>query len=232
MPIGAVVVAIVVLILDLPPSKNKDSLKVQFFKLDPYGTIIFLPAVVCLLIALQWGGTDYSWKNARIIVLIILAGFLFIVFAFIQVKSGDRATIPIRIIKQRSILAGIYSTFLNSGSMMIMVYYLPIWFQAIKGYSAVKSGVDTLPLVLALVVASIISGALTAKTGYYTGQLIASSVLSAIGAGLLTTLKVDSPNSAWIGYQFLFGFGLGLGMQQPGMAAQVSSPYLIILTMD
>ncbi|EPE29782.1 MFS general substrate transporter [Glarea lozoyensis ATCC 20868] len=230
LPIGAVVVAIVILILDLPPTKNKDSLKEQFFKLDPYGTAVFLPGVVCLLLALQWGGTVYAWKSARIIALIILAAFLLVVFAVIQVKSGDRATVPIRIIKQRSIIAGACSSFINAGSMMITIYYLPIWFQAIKGYSAVKSGVDTLPLVLALVAASIVSGGLTAKTGYYTGQLIASSIISSVGAGLLTTLKVSSPKSTWIGFQFLYGFGLGLGMQQPGMAAQTVLEHKDVMT--
>ncbi|EHL03750.1 putative HC-toxin efflux carrier TOXA [Glarea lozoyensis 74030] len=195
-----------------------DSLKEQFFKLDPYGTAVFLPGVVCLLLALQWGGTVYAWKSARIIALIILAAFLLVVFAVIQVKSGDRATVPIRIIKQRSIIAGACSSFINAGSMMITIYYLPIWFQAIKGYSAVKSGVDTLPLVLALVAASIVSGGLTAKTGYYTGQLIASSIISSVGAGLLTTLK------------FLYGFGLGLGMQQPGMAAQTVLEHKDVMT--
>jgi hypothetical protein len=229
-PVGAVVIAIVILILELPPTKNKDSLKQQLLKLDPLGTLMFLPAVICLLLALQWGGTDYPWKSARIIALIILAGLFFIVFGFIQVKSGDRATVPIRIIKQRSILSGVYMVFTNAGTMMIMVFYLPIWFQAIKGFSAVKSGVSSLPLIMALVSASIIGGALTAKTGYYTGQLIASSVISSIGAGLLTTLKVDSPNSVWIGYQFIFGFGLGLGMQQPGMAAQTVLPQKDVMT--
>jgi hypothetical protein len=42
-----------------------------------------------------------------------------------------------------------------------------------------------------------------------------------VGAGLLTTLHVGSRSAEWIGYQFLAGFGMGLGMQQSGLAAQV-----------
>ena len=103
---------------------------------------------------------------------------------------------------------------------MIIIYFLPIWFQAIKGVTAVQSGIDTLPLVLSLVVASITAGALTSKTGYYVPQLIACSIIMAIGAGLLTTLKTDTGSGKWIGFQILFGFGLGLAMQQAGMAAQ------------
>jgi MFS family permease len=104
--------------------------------------------------------------------------------------------------------------------MMVIIYYMPIWFQAIKGDSAVKSGINTLPLVLSLVVASISAGQLTGRTGYYVPQLIACSVIMSIGAGLLTTLKVDTDHQIYIGYQVLYGFGLGFGMQQAGMAAQ------------
>ncbi|TVY29913.1 Efflux pump, partial [Lachnellula hyalina] len=220
LPIGGLVVAIILFILKTPPSKNTDTLKQQIVKLDPLGSLVFLPAIVCLLLALQWGGTTYAWANARIIVLFILAGILIIIFVIIQFKSGDNATVPIRIINQRSILAGAYFSVVSQGSMMVLIYYLPIWFQAVKGVSAVQSGIHTLPLVLSLVVGSILSGVITQKTGYYVGQLYASTILTAIGAGLLTTLTVDISSGKWIGYQIIYGFGLGLGMQQAGMSAQ------------
>lgn len=46
-----------------------------------------------------------------------------------------------------------------------------------------------------------------------------------IGAGLLTTWTVDTSQGQWVGYQFLYGFGLGLGFQQGGVAAQASLPF-------
>lgn len=220
LPIGAVVIAIILFIMDNKPSKNTDTLRQQIIKLDPFGTIVFLPGIVCLLLALQWGGTTYAWSSARIIVLFILAGILLIIFGVIQFKSGDNATVPIHIIKQRSIASGMFYSLVGPGSMIVTIYFLPLWFQAIKGVSAVTSGIDTLPLVLALVVASIMSGVITAKTGYYTGQLIACSVIMSVGAGLLITLTPSTNKSHWIGYEFIYGFGLGLGMQQAGMAAQ------------
>lgn len=180
LPVGAVVIAIIVFILKTPASKNTESLKVRIMKLDPFGTAVFLPAVLCLLLALQWGGTTYPWASWRIILLLVLAGVMLSLFAIIQVMSGDNATIPVRILKQRSVLAGAYFSAISPGSMMVMVYFLPLWFQAIKGASAITSGIDTLPLVLALVAASIISGVITQKSGYYVGQLLASSVISAI----------------------------------------------------
>lgn len=98
--------------------------------------------------------------------------------------------------------------------------YLPIWFQAIKGVSAVQSGIDTIPLVLALVVGAIGAGQLTGLLGYYTPFMIASACVMPIGAGLVSTFKVSTGEPTWIGYQVLFGIGLGMGMQQGGLAAQ------------
>lgn len=101
-----------------------------------------------------------------------------------------------------------------------MVFYLPIWFQAIKGVSAVQSGIDSLPMILGVVFASLIAGGAVTAIGYYTPFVLASSVLMSIGAGLLTTLQVDSPSSKWIGYQAIFGLGVGVGFQQSLIAVQ------------
>ena len=103
---------------------------------------------------------------------------------------------------------------------MTMVYYLPIWFQAIKGASPVHSGIMNLPVLLSLVVASMATGVLVKRIGYYTPSMIASSVVMPIGLGLLTTFTPETGHAKWIGYQVLFGFGLGMGMQQASMAAQ------------
>lgn len=64
------------------------------------------------------------------------------------------------------------------------------------------------------------SGILTTKFGYYTPFIYGSVVLMSIGSGLLTTLVPESGAGKWIGYQLLFGFGTGLGFQQPVIAAQ------------
>lgn len=107
---------------------------------------------------------------------------------------------------------------------IVPVYYLPLWFQAVKGDSAVDSGIHLLPQVLALVVASILTGVLTSRVGYYTPFLIFGICITAAGAGLLTTLGVDATVGQWIGYQILYGWGFGACAQAPNMAAQTVLP--------
>jgi MFS family permease len=92
------------------------------------------------------------------------------------------------------------------------------------GSSAVESGIHLLPMVLSLVVASIITGILTTRTGYYTPFLIIGICITAVGAGLLTTLNSKTSVGQWIGYQILYGFGLGSSFQAPNMAAQTVLP--------
>ena len=106
------------------------------------------------------------------------------------------------------------------GTYYVFIYYLPIWFQAIKGVSPLRSGIDTLPMILGNVFGVISAGALTTRFGYYMPFIFLSLIFMSVGAGLLTTLKVDSSSAHWIGYQILFGLGTGWGFQQTAVAAQ------------
>ena len=221
LPIGAVTMIIIFLILKVQDPRDvglplADKLK----QLDPIGTFFFLPSVICLLLALQWGGSTYAWNDGRIIALLVLFGILMIGFVAVQIIRQENATVPPRIFKQRSILAGVLYTFAAGSAMMIFVYFLPIYFQAIQGVGAVESGIRNLPLVLSLVTMSISCGIAITKIGYYTPFMIVASVLMSIGAGLLTTLTPSSGANMWLGYQVVFGLGLGMGMQQPNLAAQ------------
>ncbi|KAJ5599066.1 hypothetical protein N7450_000133 [Penicillium hetheringtonii] len=221
LPIGGLTLLIILFFLHMSSPSENATLKRQLIRLDPLGTVLFLPCVICFLLALQWGGTTYSWGNGRIIALFVVAGTLFIAFALVQIWRREDATIPPRIIKQRSIACGAVYISLVSGAMVAMLYTLPLWFQGVKNTNAVQSGIDNIPMVLALVIASIISGKLIASTGHYVPFMFVAAILMATGAGMITTFKVDTGHSAWIGYQVLFGLGLGCGLQQPTMAAQV-----------
>ncbi|KAJ5115390.1 MFS transporter [Penicillium alfredii] len=191
---------------------------------DLPGTFFLVPAVISLLLALQWGGSAYPWSNGRVVALFVVFGALFSVFLGIQMWQKDRATIPIRIMKNRNIWGGVWYGVCLVAALFLFTYYLPIWFQAIKGMSATQSGIDNLPTLVGLVVFSIIGGGLASAIGYYTPLLIVSSVVTSIGAGMLSTLKVDSTIGYWFGYQVLLSAGAGLGAQNVILVAQVAVP--------
>ena len=222
LPIGAIAIVVIALFFPDPHREvtNDDTWRQRIKRFDPFGTAVFMPAIICLLLALQWGGTQYPWNSWRIIFLLVLFGVLIIIFLFIQHKQQDLGTVPPRIIAKRSVWASSLYSFCMGAAFLGSVYYLPIWFQAVKGASAVDSGIMNLPMLIACVLCSIIAGAAVSTWGYYTPFMLVSVVFVAVGYGLITTFQPDTDRPAWIGYQVLAGVGIGLGMQQPLMAVQ------------
>jgi hypothetical protein len=94
----------------------------------------------------------------------------------------------------------------------------------VTGVSAVDSGIRLIPIMLSTVVGSVLGGFLNSKVGYYTPLAIVGTCLMAVGAGMLTTLQVDTGPAKWIGYQVLYGLGLGSCFQAPNLAAQTALP--------
>lgn len=82
------------------------------------------------------------------------------------------------------------------------------------------SGIAILPMLLSLVVASILNGIMVSKMGYYVPSMIFAVVACSVAAGILSTFEISTGSPEWIGIQVLYGFGLGAGMQQAGLAAQ------------
>ncbi|KAL9580252.1 MAG: hypothetical protein Q9212_004606 [Teloschistes hypoglaucus] len=209
LPLGAITVLGIAIFFKSPKREKQAAIgfKARLKQFDPIGTLFFMPAIICLLLALQWGGAQYEWSNDRIIALFVIAGVLVTIFIVLQFRGGDNATIPIRILKKRSVAAAAWYTVCLGGSFFVLIYFIPIWFQAIKGVSATKSGIMVLPMILGLVLVSVMAGGAVTVLGYYTPFMIASSVFMAIGIGLISTWKQDTNHSRWIGYQVIYGIG-------------------------
>ncbi len=88
--------------------------------MDLSGASILISAVCCLLLALQWGGCSLPWSSARIIGLFIGFGLLVALFIFIEWNSGEKATIPLRFLRQRSLLMSASYSFLIYASNYIV----------------------------------------------------------------------------------------------------------------
>lgn len=225
LPIGACTILIILLFLRFPENSVQTpraglSLFQQLKRLDPLGVFFFAPSMVSLLLAMQWGGTTYAWSSPRIIGLLVTFAVTFVAFLAVEFTMPETAMAPARVVLHRSVGACLFFTFMLAGGMMCAVYYLSIWFQAAQGQSAMQAGIRTIPMVLSLVVCGIFSAAITQRIGYYVPALLVSPILSSIAAGLLSTLTPASGKGAWIGYQILYGFGVGAAMQQANLAAQ------------
>ncbi|KAF6802503.1 MFS aflatoxin efflux [Colletotrichum sojae] len=226
LPIGGAAFIFLFFMLKAPKQQPREpaTLLQHILRLDPLGTFFFLPSIVSLLLALEWGGASYPWSDGRIVALLVVFAVAFCAFAAVQVFMPKTATVPARIITQRTMLAGALFMLFLAGSMMLAVYYLPLWFQAVQGADPVDSGIYTIPLVLSIVVSSVISGGMTQKIGYYVPSMILCPCIMSVGLGLMSTFRPGTSSAHWIGYQFLTGFGLGFGMQTVGLAVQAVLP--------
>ncbi|RAO73268.1 uncharacterized protein BHQ10_009280 [Talaromyces amestolkiae] len=92
-------------------------------KFDIPGTIVFLPGIVCLLLALQWGGSKYPWHNWHVIVTFVMGGVLICAFILIQYWQQENATLPPRIIKNRNVWGAWLYSFTILSAMFVVVYY-------------------------------------------------------------------------------------------------------------
>ena len=193
-------------------------------KLDGLGTIIFTGATSCLFLGLQWGGIKYSWFSGQVVLLFVAFAISGIAWIYIQYRRGEDATLPGSIMKMRSIAAGAMSSFLMGAAFFALLYYVAIWFQAVKGRSALSSGISSLPMVLGLTIGMLIAGQSQQYVNYVPPYLILSAILASIGCGLFLTWTPHTSKAAWICELGLFGIGQGLGWQQPFSISQVYLP--------
>jgi hypothetical protein len=217
-------VVLFVLHIEQDPEMAKKPILKRILELDLLGASILIPAIIMLLLAVQWGGSTYAWNSSRIIGLFVGAGIMLIMFGVSQWWLGEDATIPPRLLKQRTLMAACAFVFFFGAGIFILMYYLPLYLQAVKGSSPTKSGIQILPLMLSTVLTSIVGGIMVTILGYYTPILIFAAALMTVGYGLITTWSVDSPFREWFGYQIPAGLGAGFGFNLPLVAVQTALP--------
>lgn len=156
----------------------------------------------------------------------VVSGILAIAFVATQTTkiAGKARTIPSSLARSRDIwLVGSY-TMCVTGGVYVAILFLPVWFQDVRGRSPLSSGELLTPLIAGYVVASILAGGITSGFKYYNPAMIIGTALSIAGAALLTTVNLHSSTARIVGYQLVYGFGVGFGFGQPSYIVQTLLP--------
>lgn len=128
LPIGAVSFIFMCFFWNPPKEQHPPAdFKTHVKRLDPIGMLFFIPGTVALLLALQWGGSTYGWGHWIIVMLLGIFTSCTVAFIASQMIKPDVAMVPPRVITQRSVAFGTSFTFFLAGSMLMLVYYTPIW---------------------------------------------------------------------------------------------------------
>lgn len=223
------------LFVEIPDQAEKPPIKAAMHtilhKLDLIGFVLFAPAAIQLLLALEYGGSEYPWGSATVIGLFCGAAGTFALFLYWEYRQGDRAMIPLSMIAKRTVWSSCLVMLCLFAMVLCASYYLPVYFQAIKNASPMMSGVYILPSILSQLVFAVTSGALSkifpqiiakysaltvnlvGKFGYYLPWAVFCGIATAIGGGLISTFTPSTPVGKWVGYQIILGVGRGAGFQ-------------------
>ncbi|KAF2192167.1 MFS general substrate transporter [Zopfia rhizophila CBS 207.26] len=222
-PVGAVSLVLLLVFLKVKAPTTKATWSEKLGRVDLAGNVIFITAVSFILVALAYAGTLWPWRSYNTIVTLLFGFSALVVFLFYEESSYClHPTMPLRLFRNRTSAAAFAITFIHSLLTLLVIYFLPVYFQAVLLSSPTRSGVQMLPTVIVLVPFSAISGALLSKLGRYKPFHLAGFSVITIGLGCFITLNDRSPTVAWIMVQLVVAVGSGFSLSTLLPAAQAA----------
>ena len=204
-PIGAIALAVVA-------AQVPGQLRRVHHTIDYLGTVLLSLAATALILLTSLGGTTFPWASTPIYILGI-AGVALIVLFILAERRAAEPILPLHLFSTRVFSVTSVVGFIVGFGMFGAITYLPAFFQVVRGISPTISGVYLLPLMAGLLVVSIASGQVIARTGRYRFFPIAGTALMALGLYLLSLMSPSSPAFADALYMLVLGMGLGGVMQ-------------------
>ncbi|KAJ7069584.1 ABC transporter [Mycena amicta] len=227
LPVGLVSLVGVFFLLDSSPPIGSDPTKRswsdlmrQVSQMDYVGVALISAALTTLVLALQWGGNQKPWNDKAVVICLVLAGLLTAALIGWEKRLGDRAMSPTAIFHSLSIYAMMLYTFLLRFCFLLFSFYIPIYYQAARDHSAIKSGVDLLPFLVGVSVAILGAAQIIDWMRFYWPLLVLSPILVTVGSGVLYTINTSTSSAELVVLQLIVGLGTGTGMQTALLALQ------------
>ncbi|KQQ93035.1 MFS transporter permease [Leifsonia sp. Leaf325] len=214
-PIGVIALAIVLRFLHLPKTERYS------VRIDWWGAATVIIALVPLLLVAE-EGREWGWSSPGAIACYVIGVLGIISFILIEAAMKDDALIPLKLFRSSTFsMATIIGVFVGFGMFGAMLT-LPLYLQLVLGSTPTESGLQMLPMILGLMISSIASGQIIARTGRYRIFPTIGTALLSGGFFYLTFLEYDSSYWFIAGAMLLIGLGLGQLMQTLTIASQNS----------
>lgn len=214
--------ALVLIILFLNVHNPRTSFKSGFLAIDWFGTLSILAVTLMILIGLNFGGAVYSWSSPQVICLLVIGASLIFLFLFSEKRLAKYPLIPLHIFRDRSTSATFALVLCHGISQLGAEYYLPLYFQSVRGASPLRSGVLILPLILCTSSGGVLAAFSVSQTGTYRAPMWIGMALLTTGIGLLTLFNAHTSLGETVGFQILGGLGAGMLFQPPLVAIQAA----------
>jgi EmrB/QacA subfamily drug resistance transporter len=217
LPIGALALVVIAVVLPATATRRKH-------KIDYAGAVLLAGFATAVVLATSWGGTTYAWNSGIIIGLFVLSAVLLAGW-YLSARRAAEPVLPLRLFRNSVFTVAAAISVAAGFAMFGALSYLPLFLQVVHGVSPTLSGVYLLPMVLGLLITSVGSGQLIARTGRYKVFPIVGTLLLAIALFLLS--RLDENTATWVMnvYFFILGFSLGLILQVLVIAVQNTVDY-------
>lgn len=199
------------------------SLAEKLRQIDYIGTVLFVGSLSSFLIPLTWGGVMYDWDSWRTLVPLIIGAVGLLVFAFYEYRFAADPIIPPTLFQNRTAAVSFIETVLHGLTLWCALYYLPLYYEAVKGYTPIIAGVALFPQTFTVAPSSVLVGFLVTLTGRYRLAIWVGWGLSTLGLGLLCYMEVDTSIPAWVFLNIVSGLGLGFLFPSLAFAIQGSA---------
>lgn len=179
-------------------------------RIDYGGNTIIIGSTVSVLYALTYGGTKYDWSDGQVVAPLVVG--LIGLIAFIAYENSPIVIEPVtppRLFNNRTSASVFFATFLNSALLYWVMFFLPVYFQAVLGSSPRRSGVQLLPIITIAVPAAILAVMLLTKFGKYKPLHIGGFAVCTVGLGLFSLFDQGSSEAKWVIFQIITGGGSG-----------------------
>lgn len=210
LPVGALAMVLLICFLHMNRRKNV-SLAADLKTLDYVGIVLMMVSIVMILLGLNWGAeAKFAWDSAVILTLLIVGAAIGILFLLYEAKSAQRPIIPLRLFGTFSLAITYLQVFIQGFVFLGLLFFLPLYFQAVNGASAVQSGIDLLPYVIVGSGSAVIVGLLMSRWGTYKEFIVIGWAVGVISAGLLITFDERTSRGKVIGILLLQGISMGM----------------------
>ncbi|WP_123701405.1 MULTISPECIES: MDR family MFS transporter [unclassified Curtobacterium] len=216
-PIGVGALLMVIAFLHLPKFGDAKAKP----RIDWWGATSVIATLVPLLLVAEQGRT-WGWGSAGAIACYVIGAVGLVAFLVIETLMKDDAIIPLKLFRSSVFSMATILGFLVGFAMFGAMLTIPLYLQIVTGLTPTESGFATLPMIGGLMIASIASGQIVARTGKYRQFPIIGTALVSLGYVVLTFMTIDKPLWFLMIGMFLIGLGLGQLMQSITLASQNS----------
>jgi EmrB/QacA subfamily drug resistance transporter len=220
LPVAGALIFITLFIIPLPWAEGSVYSKLK--RIDYFGVLTLSGAIILFVLGTTWGGNQYNWNSYQVLLTLCLSLLFLGAFIFIELKFAAEPVLPPRMFNINVAICSLVNSILGLVDFTI-IYYLPVYYQALQGKSASQSGYELAPFLVISSIVAMLSGIFVNGIGSFRIPIWVGSAIMAVGSGLFCLTSPNIPSWAMTLFSCILSFGIGCSLQITAIGAQASA---------